>query len=320
MTSMEEPRALSREVLIDAILEFLAEQDLLTLRDIGAALHREIDSAGPEALLALKARLTADNGWAYYPPDPLARRIHHVLADRFLDQGSELRDAHQLGTLNNAPVVIVANHLSYADANAIDVLLQRGGGGELANHLTALAGPKVFSSRERRFSSLCFGTVKVPQSADVASGEAVSSSREIARAARQSIEVARERLRAGDALLLFGEGTRSRGAEMQLMLPGVARYLDVPGTWVLPVGLVGSEALYPIDAAALRPARVIVQSGPPIRARELLARAGGDRRLIMDAIGLAVAETVPRHYRGVYRDADNFPQARTLLRDARRAS
>jgi len=52
---------LSREVLIAAILEFLADQDLLTLRDIGAALEREIDSAGPDALLALKARLVADD-------------------------------------------------------------------------------------------------------------------------------------------------------------------------------------------------------------------------------------------------------------------
>ena len=97
MTSMEaRPRGLSREVLIDAILEFLADQDPLTVRDILAALECEIDRAGPDALLALKARLVTDNGWDYYPRDPLAQRIHHLLADRFLGHGSELRNAHHL--------------------------------------------------------------------------------------------------------------------------------------------------------------------------------------------------------------------------------
>jgi 1-acyl-sn-glycerol-3-phosphate acyltransferase len=318
MTSMEaRPSGLSREVLVNAILEFLDDQDLLTVRDIRAALDREIDGAGPDALLGLKARLVADNGWAYYPRDPLAQRIHHLLADRFLAQGSELRNAHELARVRNAPAVIVANHLSYADANVIEVLLQRAGGAELVNRLTALAGPKVFTSRERRFSSLCFGTVKVPQSAEVASGEAVLTGREVARAARQSIDVALARLREGDALLLFGEGTRSRSGQMQLMLAGVARYLNVPGTWVLPVGLAGSETLLPVEGSALRPTRVVLQVGRPIRANALVGGAEGDRRVIMDAIGLAVAESVPPEYRGVYRNEQSFPEAKRVLYESR---
>jgi 1-acyl-sn-glycerol-3-phosphate acyltransferase len=318
MTSMEaRPSGLSREVLIDAILEFVADQDLLALRDIRVALEREINGAGPDALLALKARLVADNGWDYHPSDPLAQRIHHLLADRFLDHGSELRNAYHLVSVANTPVVLVANHLSYADANVIEVLLQRAGGAELANRRTALAGPKVFTSRERRFSSLCFGTVKVPQSAEVASGEAVLSGREVARAARQSIEVALGRLRAGDALVLFGEGTRSRSGEMHLMLAGTARYLDVPGTWVLPAGLAGSEALFPVEVSVLRPARVVLRLGRPMRASDLVARADGDRRLIMDAVGLAVAEVLPPAYQGAYRSADGFSEARRVLHDLR---
>ena len=318
LTSMgAQPTGLTGEALIDAILEFLADQDLLTLQDIRASLEREIDGAGPDALLALRARLVADNGWSYYPRDPLAQRIHHRLADRFLGDGSELRGAHYLALVTGSPVVIVANHLSYADANVIEILLQRAGVAVLANRLTALAGPKVFSSRERRFSSLCFGTIKVPQSSDVASGEAVLSGREVARAARQSIDVARARLREGDALVLFAEGTRSRSREMQPMLAGVARYLDLPGTWVLPAGLVGPEALFPVEISNLRPARVVLQLGHPIPAGALLARADGDRRLIMDAIGLAVAETLPAEYQGVYRIADSLPDAKSVLCDSR---
>jgi 1-acyl-sn-glycerol-3-phosphate acyltransferase len=312
-----QPEGLSRDALIEGILGFLATQDLLTLRDVRAALEREIDGTDPAALFALKNRLSEDHGWDYYPRDPLAQRIHHLLADRFLAQGSELREAQHLTRVANAPVVIVANHLSYADANVVEVLLQEAGGAEVANRLTALAGPKVFTSRERRFSSLCFGTIKVPQSTEVASGEAVLSGREVARAARQSINVAGERLRAGDALVLFGEGTRSRTGEMHPMLPAAARYLDVPGTWVLPAGLAGSEKMFPVDVSALQPARVVLQLGRPFRASALTACAVGDRRLVMDAIGLAIAEALPPAYRGVYGDETRFADASRVLRETR---
>ena len=167
---------------------------------------------------------------------------------------------------------------------------------------------------------MCFGTVKVPQSTGVSSEDAVLSVRDVARAARRSIDAARERLGAGDALLLFGEGTRSRTGEMQPMLAGVARYLEVPGTWVLPAGLAGSEALFPVGDSTVRPARVVMHLGRPIRADALLALAGGDRRLVMDAVGLAVAELLPPAYRGAYRNFDGFPKARDVLRDARLAS
>ena len=70
-----------RDTLIAAILDFLSGQDLLTLEQIRRALEREIDEAGSTAVLALKKRLVADAGWSYYPRDPLAQRIHHVLAE-----------------------------------------------------------------------------------------------------------------------------------------------------------------------------------------------------------------------------------------------
>lgn len=308
----------TRDTLIDAVLTFVLGEDLLTQAEIRIALERHIEGAGPDALAALKARLVADSGWDYYPRDPLARSIHHFLADRFLDPGSCLIGAAHLPRVAQAPLVVVANHLSYADANVVDILLERGGGSEVANRLTAMAGPKIFTSRERRFSSLCFGTIKVPQSAEVSSGEAVLSAREVARAARRAIEVARDRLAAGDALLLFGEGTRSRSGGLQPMLPGVARYLDVPGTWVLPVGLSGPEMLFPVEHDTLRPSKVVVHLGAPIRADLLIAAASADRRVIMDAIGLAVAELVPPEYRGVYAEPGQFSDARNVVEHVRR--
>jgi 1-acyl-sn-glycerol-3-phosphate acyltransferase len=286
--------------LIAAILAFLGNaQDLLPLEAVRAELEREIQRAGPGAVLALKNNLSVDTGWDYYARDPLAQRIHHLLAGRFLADGSSALNAEILTSLDGGPIVIVANHLSYSDANAIEVLLHRAGVSAVANRLTAVAGPKVFTSRERRFSSLCFGTIKVPQSADVASGEAVLDARDVARAARRAIDVAHQRLAAGDVLLLFPEGTRSRTAGMQPMLPAVARYFEPPGIRIVPAGLTGSEALFPVDGA-LRAACVMVRFGPPIQATDLFAEHGRDRRAMMDTLGRAVADLLPSRYRGVY--------------------
>lgn len=309
--------ALSRDGLINEILDFLASQDLLTLNDIRYALERTVDCAGPHALATLNMQLATDHGWGYYPRDPLARQIHHLLADRFLEEGSHVLGADHLAKVINSPVAICANHLSYADANVIEILLRRTGGKLLADRLTVIAGPKVFTSRKRRFSSLCFGTIKVPQSTEVSSEEAVLNLREVALAARRSIDVARKRLGAGDALLLFGEGTRSRTGGMQPMLTGVTRYLEEPGTWVLPVGLAGSEVLYPVGDSKVNPARVRMHLGCPILAEAILACSGGDRRITMDVIGLAVAELLPETYRGVYGNVDDYPEARDALRDLR---
>jgi len=310
---------IDRDALVSAILSFLPSQGLLAPNDIRLALENEVDRAGPDALVALQARLTADSGWGYYESDPLARRIHRLLADRFLAPESELRDAHHLPQIAGAPVVIVSNHLSYADANAIEVLLHSGGGAGLADRLTAGAGPKVYSDRQRRFSSLCFGTIKVPQSAEVSSEEAVMNPRDVARAARHAISVANARLDAGDALLIFGEGTRSRSGVLQPMLAGVTRYFDRPGTWVLPVGLTGTEALYPVDDATIHRAPVVLTIGSPIRAEALKAETRGDRRLMTDTIGLAVAELLPESYRGVYQLA-RYGDAAGVLRRTREST
>jgi hypothetical protein len=105
---------------------------------------------------------------------------------------------------------------------------------------------------------------------------------------------------------------------MQRMLTAVARYLDVPGTRILPIGLTGPDRLFPIGDATLQPARIVMHLGQPIAADRLLATSGGQRRIIMDAIGLAVAELLPREQRGVYTDPTSFPDAGRALGESRR--
>ena len=290
-----------REPLVETIVRFLTHERVADARDIRDCVERAIDESGPGAIDTLSARLLrAGTDWAYYPHDPLARRIHHALAPRVLQPEPVVRGADNLEAMTDTRVVMFANHLSYSDANVVEVVLRKAGACALADRLTAIAGPKVYSNVTRRFSSLCFGTVKVPQSSERSSEDAVMNPRDLARAARRAIEIAHERLSTGEALLIFAEGSRSRTGQMQQFLPGTARYLELPGTWVLPLGISGTEKLFPIDGAALRPMPIEMNIGRPMLASDLQDRFGRDRRLTMDCIGHAVAELLPAAYRGVY--------------------
>src|SRR5258705_10634308 len=104
---MNEQSQAGRDALVTAITQFLAVgQDERALHGIRDSLVREIDAAGPRALLRLDKRL-ADAGadWSYYRRDPLARRIHHFLADRALERGSVLSGTEHLATMAGEPVV-----------------------------------------------------------------------------------------------------------------------------------------------------------------------------------------------------------------------
>ena len=308
---------LGREQLVAAITAFLANQDPAALAAMRSAVTAEIDSAPNGAILSLARRLaTAGEDWNYYESDPLARRLHHVLADHILKPGSALRGIDQVHAVVGKPVVMFANHLSYADANLVEVLLHRAGGDELAHRMTVIAGPKVYSSLKRRFSSLCFATIKTPQSSGVASEDAVMNPREVVRAARRSIDIAQDRLRQGDALLVFAEGTRSRNKGLQQMLSGVSRYLDADRAWILPVGITGTEELFPVGDDTLHPVEAIACVGEPIDADRLKELAHGDRRIMMDAVGLAIADLLPDDYKGTYAPGEEgLDDARRVLQD-----
>jgi 1-acyl-sn-glycerol-3-phosphate acyltransferase len=296
--------ACGREPLLDAVMTFLAQGYASNVREIRTSLEQAIDAAGPGAIESLSERLAhAGADWNYYPRDPLARRIHHVLARRVLQHLPEVLGTKHLQAAADKPLVIFANHLSYSDANVIEVVLQQVGAVRLADRLTVVAGPKVYSSIRRRFSSLCFGTIKVPQSAARSTDEAVMRPRDVARTARRSIQIAHERLRLGEALLVFPEGSRSRTGRMHQLLSGVVRYLDAANTWVMPVAIAGTEGLFPIDQESLTSVQVTVRIGRPVPASALHARARRDRRLMMDSIGFAIADLLPSDYRGVYGEA-----------------
>ena len=271
---------------------------------VEAALAGALASFSDAELARATERIaTTGQDWGYHAPDPVCRAISRVAHRLVLLPGSTLLEPARLEVARGGPVCFIANHLSYIDANVVDALFVSAGYGDVADKLAVVAGPKVFALPIRRLASLCFGAIKIPQSQSRASGEAVMPRREVARLALLVLARVAARHEAGDLVLIFIEGTRSRSAKLQRVLPASARYFEAPGTRIVPLGLLGTERLVPLETEGVTPSRVSVRVGRSVDAAELLARSGGRRPGFADALGVLIADLLPPEYRGDYADA-----------------
>lgn len=293
----------AEEMLVAEVMAFIGPRSDADLARFREEVSRLVALTGQEELERVLRRIqTTGDTWGYHPPEDFARRVHYAMAHLALTPDSSLEGKEHLERLQHDKVVFLPNHLSYSDANLFQILLHQAGFDDVVDHLTVIAGPKVYAELFRRFSSLCFGTVKTPQSSSRSSGDAVMSPREVAKLAQQTISAAVERLEAGDSLLVFVEGTRSRDQKMQKALPAVARYFDETNAQLVPVGITGSERLVPVGEEKVTATRVDVRLGPPLPAPRLTELSQGRRRLMMDVIGLEIARLLPEPYRGAYGD------------------
>jgi len=81
---------------------------------------------------------------------------------------------------------------------------------------------------------------------------------------RDAMKACTDILKGGSPLVMFPEGTRQSGPEVQEMFDGtafVAAKADVP---ILPMGIGGSEAMMPKGAKLLKPGKLVLIVGEPI--------------------------------------------------------
>jgi 1-acyl-sn-glycerol-3-phosphate acyltransferase len=300
-------------LIVEQVLAFLSEELETSREPLRKDLERLLEGAGKERIAGLVDRLrTTGEEFTYYPRNALARDINGIVATYTLDERSGIAGTEHLARATKQPVVFLPNHLSYSDANLFDVLLARSGLDELSARLTVVAGPKVYSEAMRRFSSLCFGTIKTPQSSARSSDEAVMSMKEVARLARDALRAAEERQSRGDAILVFAEGTRSRAQAMQRTLTAITRYCEEPSVLVYPLGISGTERLVPVGEERAHRTTARITVGKPALSGDLSAACDGNRRRMMDVVGVAIARLLPPEYRGVYAESE------AEMEDARR--
>jgi 1-acyl-sn-glycerol-3-phosphate acyltransferase len=83
---------------------------------------------------------------------------------------------------------------------------------------------------------------------------------------RDALRACIEVIEVGDPLVMFPEGTRQHGPEVQPLFDGPAFVQARTGVPIVPVGIGGSEAAMPRGAKVIRPHRVRVVVGPPLEA------------------------------------------------------
>ena len=121
---------------------------------------------------------------------------------------------------------------------------------------------------------------------------------------RDAYRMAREVLSTGDWLGLAPEGTRSRTGTLGEPKQGVALLAMRSDALILPVGVSGSERLWPVGARAPRVGTsVTIRFGEPFR--PAVAGSGRERRdavpELTEQLMRRIAALLPAAYRGRYR-------------------
>jgi 1-acyl-sn-glycerol-3-phosphate acyltransferase len=143
--------------------------------------------------------------------------------------------------------LLVANHQSFLDPPLVGAAATR---------------PLVFMARRGLFTNALFGGMirrlgAIP----------VRPGRPDKGAMRQAIE----KLRQGELVLIFPEGTRTFDGEVGTVRPGFRLLVERAGVPLIPVGLDGAYRAWPRSKKLPRPGRIRVAFGRPIPPEELSA-------------------------------------------------
>lgn len=184
-----------------------------------------------------------------------------------------IEGAHNVPT--SGPVILASNHLSFIDSLVIPLVAPR--------RVAYLAKAEYFMGN---------GALTRPRSALFRTLGAIPIDRGTARSAQNSLDAALAVLQAGQAFGIYPEGTRSRDGQLYRGRTGVAWLAFRSGAPVVPVGLIGTEAILPVGSRLPRVRRVTIRFGPPLRFDGLEAEhpPGVARRIATDAIMDGIAE------------------------------
>jgi 1-acyl-sn-glycerol-3-phosphate acyltransferase len=126
----------------------------------------------------------------------------------------------------SGPVILAANHRSFLDSIFIPLVVPR--------RVTFVAKAEYFD--DKRVAWFFRGVGQIP------------IRREGGSASERALESATEVLEAGGVFGIYPEGTRTRDGKLHRGHTGVARLALRTGAPIIPVGLVGTDEVQPIDS------------------------------------------------------------------------
>jgi len=162
----------------------------------------------------------------------------------------------------------------------------------VANHASYMDIPALFAALPKLPQFMAKGELaRIPfLGAALRAGRHILVRRGSHAAARHSLDNAAEHLKAGAAILIFPEGTRSTGDVIGRFKTGAFRLAKLGEVAILPVGISGTRHVLPKHGRTIEPRRVSVHIAPPLsreqvrdsglnelseRARALLAELSG---------------------------------------------
>lgn len=182
------------------------------------------------------------------------------------------------------PAIFICNHLSNSDALVLSSVLK-------SESLTFVAGAKLNQNPLTQLGMSITRTISIkPNSAD-----------------KEAISKIVKTLKAGESILIFPEGTRSRTGAMGKARKGVVLIQKLTKASIVPVGIYGTEKLLPISSRDMalenfHNAEVYVNIGSqidiPIREKGENKHDYEDRTA--DFFMFKISELLPEKYRGVY--------------------
>jgi 1-acyl-sn-glycerol-3-phosphate acyltransferase len=118
-------------------------------------------------------------------------------------------------------------------------------------------------------------------------GRFIFIDRQNAVAARRSIEEAARRIKSGQSVLIYPEGTRTRDGRLMPFKKGGFHLAIDSGTDIVPMAIEGTRALMPRGSMLIRSGEVRLQIGEPIPTAGL---APGDREQLVRQVRDRIAE------------------------------
>jgi 1-acyl-sn-glycerol-3-phosphate acyltransferase len=142
------------------------------------------------------------------------------------------------------PAVLAANHQSFCDSFFIPLVVSR--------RVTFLAKAEYFDSKKTAWFFRAAGQIPIHRSGGSASERALETARD-------------DVLGKGRLLCLYPEGTRTLDTFVHKGRTGVTRLSRECGVPVIPVGMVGTVDVQPVNAKFMRPfKRVTIRFGEPM--------------------------------------------------------
>ena len=171
------------------------------------------------------------------------------------------------------PLIVVANHITFAEPPIIGTLLK--------GHIRFAAKEGLFRSKFTKYFMEALGCFPVYQK----------------RADRKIIRLMEQYVADGYALVIFPEGTRSKTAELLPALTGAALIARNTNALILPVGIFGTEKLRQSFWFLKRPV-VNANFGKPFHlpADKAKLNRGDATKYLMERI----TDLLPPEYHGVY--------------------